>query len=112
MTRHLGDVLAELREDQGLSKSELARRSNVALSLISRIESHEHHTMTGDNLARIAQQLGATVDAIRERVDRENNAGHPVNEYPLEEWLARDRNLTDVQRETIQAVYRSYVDRR
>ena len=107
MSRHLGDVLRELREDAHLSMSELARRSRVALSLISRIESHQHHTMTPDNLAMLAQALGVTVDDVRRRVG--DTDGHPSNECTLEEWLARDRNLTDDQRQVILSVYRSYV---
>ena len=104
MTRHLGDVLRDLREAVGLSKNRLARRSGVSLSLISRIEGHHHHTMTPDNLALIAQALGTTVEDIWQRVG--SNDDHPSNDYSLEEWLRRDSQLTEGQRQIVLAVYR------
>lgn len=110
MARHLGDVIRDLRQDAGLSKNALARRAGIDVSLISRLEGHVHHTMTADNIARIAQALGLTVEEI-EQAAGANGDGRPRNEYPLDEWLARDPNLTDRQRAAIQAVYEAYVQR-
>lgn len=104
MTRHLGDVLRELREDADLSQNALARESGVSVSLVNRIEQHVHHTMTPDNLALIAQRLGVSVDDIRAAVG--DSDGRAVNEYSLEEWLERDGQLTADQRAIVMGVYR------
>lgn len=112
VVNHLGDVVRELREDAGLSLSALSRRSGVDLSSLSRLERHIHHTMTMDNMAKVAQSLGTTVDAIKQRMAADGT--EPISRrWPtLEEWLARDRNLTDHQRSIILAVYEGYVQPR
>jgi len=106
---HLGDVVRELRESAGLSKNALARRAGIDVSLISRLENHIHHTLSPDNLARVAQALDVTVEEIHRRVGGNNRPPSPP--MPLEEWLARDPNLTDRQRAAILAVYEGFVRR-
>ena len=114
MTRHLGDVIRERRENwvnprdtngpRGMSKTRLARRAGVALSLISRIESHQHDLMTEDNLIKVAQALGTTMpELLREIGDPD---AVPPNELSLEEWLERDQRLTEAQRQIVVEVYR------
>jgi transcriptional regulator with XRE-family HTH domain len=108
VTRHLGDVLRGYREAAGLSKNALARRAGIDVSLISRIEGHVHHTMTPDNLARISRVLRVRVEEVQAAVGVDGD-GPPANEYPLEEWVARDPNLTDEGRAAVLAVYRALV---
>jgi transcriptional regulator with XRE-family HTH domain len=112
VTRHLGDVVRQLREDAGLSMSRLARASGVDLASISRLENHKQHLLTRENLARVAQALGSTATEL-ERLAGGNHLEAAPSRWPtVEEVLARDRNLTDAQRDAIMTVYRSYVRRR
>ena len=49
--------IAELRQKQGLSQAELARRLGAKQQLIARIESLDHTNMTLSTLQKIAQAL-------------------------------------------------------
>ena len=109
VARHLGDVLRELRLERGLSKNALARRADLSVSVISRIESHFQHTMSRGNLARIAQALHVRVEDVEAMTGRNDEAAR--NEYPLEEWLRRDGQLTDRQIAAVVAVYEGYTKR-
>ncbi len=55
--------LRSLRLAQGWTLDELARRSNIGASTISRIETG-HRRLAIDNLADLARALGATVDEL------------------------------------------------
>jgi transcriptional regulator with XRE-family HTH domain len=110
---HLGDLVRALREDRGLSLRELARRSNVDISTLSRLESHIHATMTRENLARVSQTLGVSVAEIERQLGSDNDDPPPRRRWPtLEEVVNRDKELTQIQREALIAHYRSYVHRR
>lgn len=106
---HLGDIIRQLREEAGLGLRELARKARVDAGSLSKLENHDQHQLNDENLARVAQALGTTADHVRARAGTDM-AEPPPRRWPtLEEWLARDRNLTDDQRKVILAVYRSYV---
>lgn len=98
-----------MREQRGLSKNALARRADLSVSVISRIEGHVHHTMSQGNLARIAQALRVSVDELEAATGA--NSNRPRNEYPLEEWLRRDGQLTPRQQTAVLAVYEGYAKR-
>jgi transcriptional regulator with XRE-family HTH domain len=68
MSTHLGDVVRESREGAGMSLRELSRRSNVDISLLSRLEAHKQHALSPDAVARLAQALDTTVAALAWRV--------------------------------------------
>src|SRR5690554_4650025 len=78
--RHLGDVVRALRQDAGMSLRQLARRSNVDISSLSRLEKHIHHTLAPDNLAKVAQALGVSVEELQRQVGQDG--GPP----PLRRW--------------------------
>lgn len=109
MTRHLGDVLRELREQAGLSMTKLAHRAGVDVASISRIEAHKQHLLSQENLAKVAQTLGVTVEDLERAVG--GNSVPPPGWPTLVEWLQRDRNLSEKQRQAILAVYEAYVRR-
>ena len=110
VVNHLGDVVRELREDAGLTLSQLARHAGVDLSSLSRLERHIHHTMTLDNMAKVAQALGTSVDELERRTGGDGDDSEVRRRWPtLDEWLARDRNLTEQQRSIIRAVYEGFV---
>ena len=62
-TVRLADALRELREELGISQSELARRSGVPQSTISRIESGDF-SPGADTLLGLAKGLNSTPDEI------------------------------------------------
>jgi transcriptional regulator with XRE-family HTH domain len=113
MRPHLGDLIRALREDQGLSMRELARRSNVDISTLSRLESHTHATMTRENITRVAQTLGVSVAEIEARLGQNDDQPPPRRRWPTyEEVVRRDKELTEFQKDALIAVYRSYVRKR
>lgn len=110
VTKHLGDVIRELREQAGMTKADLSRAASVDQATISRIERHQQYLLTQENLARVAQALGTTAPEL-ERLAGTNGASIPPGWPTLEEWLRRDRYLTERQKEAILAVYQAYVRR-
>ncbi len=58
--------LEELREAKGLSQAELARRSGVPQSTISRIEAGETGSISLVNLERLADALGVNAAVLIE----------------------------------------------
>lgn len=111
MTKHLGDVVRELREQAGLTKADLSRRASVDQSTISRLESHQQYLLTPENLRRVAQALGTTAPDLERMAGNNSEPALPEGWPSLEEWLRRDRYLTEKQKAAIQAVYEAYVRR-
>jgi transcriptional regulator with XRE-family HTH domain len=112
MEKTVGDVLRELREDAGYSRTELGRRANVDTSTLSRIERGIHRTITLENLTRHAQAMGTSVAAIEQR-QAQDDCEPVTRRWPsVEEVIERDKELTAVQKAALVAHYRSYVHRR
>lgn len=108
----LGMTLRSLREVARLDQRELARQARVDVSAINRLENGASQSMRSENLAAVAQVLGTTTDAMLAAA-REGADVTPERRWPtLQEWLAHDRNLTDVQRDSLLVHYLSYVDPR
>ena len=53
----LGDLIRDLREAQGITQTELARRAHTTQSAISRLEDADYETMKLDTLQKIAEAL-------------------------------------------------------
>lgn len=106
---HMGDAIRQLRERAGMSMGQLARRADVDIASISRIEAHKQHLLSQENMARVAQALNVTVEELERQAGSGN--GLPPDWPTLQEVLARDRNLTDHQREALLAVYEGFVRR-
>lgn len=84
---------------------ELAREARVDPSSLSKLERHQQHTLNPENLARVAQTLGTTAESLLAKVGEELD-GPPPRRWPtVEEVLARDRNLTEEQRDVILRMY-------
>lgn len=109
VARHLGELVQELREDAGHGVRDLGKASGVDSGIISRLERRQQASVSPENLSRLAQALGTTADELLRRT--KDDTGQPARrEWPtLEEWLRRDRNLTERQRQAILAVYEGYV---
>lgn len=61
----IGQRIAELRKEQGMTQAQLAEAAGLRQSNVSRIEAGKYAT-TLDILANIAQALGCKVDIIKE----------------------------------------------
>jgi len=59
----IGQRIAQLRKEQGMTQQQLADKSGILRPNIARIETGRYG-MTVDVLARIAQALGKTIDLI------------------------------------------------
>lgn len=111
MVRHMGDLIRELRDEAGLKVRELGREAGVDSAIISRLERHQQMSVSAENLSRLAQALGTTAEDLLARAS-EDEAQPPRRDWPtLEQWLRRDRNLTERQRAAILAVYEGFVQR-
>lgn len=109
MPMHMGDVIRQARERAGLTMGQLARKANVDIASISRIEGHKQHLLSQENLAKVAQALGTTATELERQTGA--NSYRPAGWPTLKELLAADVNLTERQRQAILAVYRAYVER-
>jgi len=60
----VGTKIRELREDKGLSLSELARQAGISKAYLSQIEAGKTTRPSGEALLRIASVLGSSVAAL------------------------------------------------
>jgi len=61
---NVGTKIRELREDKGLSLSELARQAGISKAYLSQIEAGKTTRPSGEALLRIASVLGSSVAAL------------------------------------------------
>lgn len=61
---HIGDRIKKLRTQRKLTQTELAERSGVPQSLISRLEGRTRDNPSADVLRRLARVLGCTTDYL------------------------------------------------
>jgi transcriptional regulator with XRE-family HTH domain len=108
VTRHMGDVIRELREQAGMTKADLSRAALVDLASLSRIESHKQYLLAPENLRRVAQALGTTAPELERMAGTNDVPSLPPNWPSLEEWLERDRYLTEAQKDAILRVYQGF----
>lgn len=85
--RCLGKVVEELRTKKGLTRNEVAKRANVSVLWIRRLETNQLHTnYTIGRLDQVAQALGV------ELYDLYSRASEMTGAAP---WLDRESRRTD-----------------
>jgi transcriptional regulator with XRE-family HTH domain len=85
--RCLGKVVEELRTKKGLTRNEVAKRANVSVLWIRRLETNQLHTnYTIGRLDQVAQALGV------ELYDLYSRASQMTGSPP---WLNRESRRTD-----------------
>lgn len=85
--RCLGIAVEELRTDKALTRSEVAKRANVSVLWIQRLEANQLHTnYTIRRLDQVARALGV------ELYDLYKRAGEMMGPPP---WLDREGALND-----------------
>lgn len=74
---HIGHRIKELREAKGLKLNQLAKASRTSSGYLNRIEKSDRNTNIGDTvLARIAEALETTPDAIRAPEQQSPSVSH------------------------------------
>src|ERR671917_137852 len=99
-TVELGRAIRRKREELGLSLRDVADKTNVSASTLSRIENGTGKP-DADNIARLTTWLNMPVDRVMKRNGGNDGAAEPVIYYPhestpsiIEAHLRADRNLT------------------
>lgn len=65
----LGQVLTEMLQEQGMSRAELARRTNLTKAAVQNYQHGRRAPRTPDGLDVIARGLGETPCAFRQRIE-------------------------------------------
>lgn len=109
--RHLGEIIQRRRKALRWSLGTLSNRSGVDKATLSRLENKVQYSVYPDNMARLAQAFGITVEELEAEMG-DAAAELPPDRWPsVEEIIERDRNLTPGQREALLMHYRSYLRR-
>lgn len=59
--RHLGERIRQLRDEQGVSREQLAAKAGLSAVYLKKLEAGERESPSLDALERIARALGATL---------------------------------------------------
>ena len=99
-TEELGRAIRRKREQLGLSLRDVADKTNVSASTLSRIENGTGKP-DADNIARLTTWLDVPMERILSGRSAESDASNPVVYFPqeptpeiVEAHLRADRNLT------------------
>lgn len=107
----LGRLIRAKREAAGFSSARaFAREAGIDPAVLWRLENGEQKSAYPDNLARIAQALGVTLDELLKEAAR----GRPEDYEDLDrpsfaEYIRSDRNLKPRQREALVQLYEEMV---
>ena len=96
MTEEFGVRLRKAREAKGLSQAELAQLTHLQPSAISHFETGRR-APSFDNLKRLADALGISVDYLLARQDEPKNAGPKVQQLfrHFEEMSPEDQEFVE-----------------
>ena len=103
MTKVIGDRVRVLRESRGMNQSDLARKTGIVRSQISRIEKEERPGVGAAMIGDLAQALGTTVDYLLGLTDdpsqpaRFNWRAEPAQLLRLQRLLQRLSRLSDAR---------------
>lgn len=85
----IGERLKDARERMGLTQDQLAAQAGVHRLTVVKLESGARDTAGSDNLARLADALGVSVDYLLGRMERSSIEPFVV-EYLASPWAAID----------------------
>jgi transcriptional regulator with XRE-family HTH domain len=74
VVKQLGERIAELRREHGLSQATFAAKLKVTPQWISQIERADRSSPTVDTLVKIANGLGVTIEALFKSPSKEKTA--------------------------------------
>ncbi|MFN2454245.1 MAG: helix-turn-helix domain-containing protein [Pyrinomonadaceae bacterium] len=111
-TVELGRAIRRKREDEGLSLRDVADKTNVSASTLSRIENGTGKP-DADNIARLTEWLNVPMERIMGGRRQEGDAAQPVVYFPqettpeiVEAHLRADRNLTPETAKALSELFR------
>ena len=106
-----GDRIREIREDQQMTQDELASRSGLSKGFLSDVENNKRN-ISSQNLLKVANVLGASVDYLLRGDSGEFVAAQPVVIPPELSQAAEELELTYTQTLEVLEAHRSVIARR
>lgn len=106
-----GDRIREIRDARGMTQDQLADQANISKGFLSDVENNKRN-ISSENLLRIANVLGASVDYLLRGETKEHTQRQPVVIPPELSQAASELGITYAQTlETLEA-HNSVVARR
>jgi transcriptional regulator with XRE-family HTH domain len=109
----LGSRVRELRREQRMTQTDLARRAGISASYVSKLEANRYRRPSAEVLLRLASALNVPVDELYKA------AGYPVpaEEFPAADpelalYLSRIGRLSPHDQRVIKNVIRGMLDQR
>lgn len=111
-TKELGKAISRKRIELGLSLRDVADKTQVSASTLSRIENGTGKP-DAENIARLTDWLQMPIDRVMKRAKGENSKVEPVIYYPhestpqiIEAHLRADRNLSPETAKALSEMFR------
>jgi transcriptional regulator with XRE-family HTH domain len=106
-----GETIRKIREKRGLTQDQLAERAKISKSFLSEVE-NGHRNISSENLLRIANVLGASLDYLMGGETREQIRREPVIIPPELSQAAEELGLSYATTLEILAAHNSVIARR
>ena len=106
-----GDRIREIRDDQRITQDELSLRAGLSKGFLSDVENNKRN-ISSQNLLKIANVLGASVDYLLRGDSGEVVATQPVVIPPELSQAAEELDLTYTQALELLEAHRSVIARR
>lgn len=106
-----GDRIKEIREARGWTQDQLAEKAGISKGFLSDVENNKRNT-SSENLLRIANVLGASVDYLLRGETGEPSSNKPVVIPPELSEIAEELNLTYTETLELLEAHRSVIARR
>jgi transcriptional regulator with XRE-family HTH domain len=107
----VGDRIREIRESRGMNQDRLADKAQISKGFLSDIENGKRNP-SSDNLLRIANVLGASLDYLMKGEVQEEEQTRTVQIPPELSIAAQQLNLTYSQTIALLDAHRSVIARR
>lgn len=107
----VGDRIRDIRESKGMNQDVLANKAKISKGFLSDIENGKRNP-SSDNLLRIANALGASLDYLMKGEVQEEEEKRTVQIPPELSIAAQQLNLTYSQTIALLDAHRSVIARR
>lgn len=97
----IGQRLAELREQKGLTKEELAERVGVSTSTLSRLESGQIQKFSDEMLTALAREFNVSADFLLGLTNIPDRKNYDIGELGLSALAARNLYTRKVNAEVV-----------